>query len=326
MLPTGRWRNRWRRSISCAARRWPSLAALEDPATAEGLARELERQQAQLDRLRGPGSKWSQVLADGFADVVGDADHRFRSALREITREVEQEIEEGGDPGKRWPEFTASVRERVGGAADRLLSDLDTGGLEVQRRIVALLADEEGIAVPVVDARGFDADSLWAGKPLERLGVGHAADSTIATLRGGQSGITMLNIISGLAGISVSLVATAGVGVFFGGKQILDERKRHLQAKRQQARIAIRQFTDDVQFEAGKRLRDLSRDLQRSQRDYFAQRIQDLYRTASESLAATQSAMKKSAAERDTAAVQLRQRIEQLSQFASRIADVEARL
>ena len=31
------------------------LAALEDPATAEGLARELERQQSQLDRLRGPG-------------------------------------------------------------------------------------------------------------------------------------------------------------------------------------------------------------------------------------------------------------------------------
>ena len=93
--------------------------------------------------------------------------------------------------------------------------------------------------------------------------------------------------MASLAGIAVTALALAGVGVIFGGKQLFEERAKKVMQRRQQARTSIRQFLDDAQFEISKSLRDLSRDLQRRLRDHFSERLEELnvaYRESAESL------------------------------------------
>ena len=302
------------------------LAALEDPAGMDARIRELETSKARLEYLRGPGARWAQVLGDGFADLIGETEHRFRRTMREVARSIEDEIEAGGDPGRKWDELSGALRERVGAASDRLIADLDEGARAIQTAITSLLADEEGFELAGGRPHGLDAGELWSAKPLDRLGLGKATDVAFSGLRGGQSGISTINLLAGLAGVGVSTLATAGIGFVFVGKQLFDERKRHLQVKRQQARTAVRQFVDDVQFEAGKRMRDVVRDLQRTQRDYFGERIQELYRTATASLAAVQGALQKDASVREASVKSLRERIALFDQLAARVAQVQALL
>ena len=55
-----------------------------------------------------------------------------------------------------------------------------------------------------------------------------------------------------------------GAGALFGGFQLVEDRKRRVQQRRQSARGQMRQFTDDVQFEMSNELTKMVRDVQRS--------------------------------------------------------------
>jgi hypothetical protein len=200
-----------------------------------------------------------------------------------------------------------------------MISELESGSMEISRRIIELLADDEGIDLSGAAGTRLNIDDLWSAKPLERIGVGKATDLTFAGIRGGQSGVSTIKLVASLAGVGVGVATTAGFGVLFLGKQLMDERK-------QQARTAIRQFSDDVQFEASKRMRDLTRDLQRAQRDYFSERILELQRTATDAYNAVQATLEKSASERDVSAREMRERVTQLQQLELRTKQIAAEL
>ena len=63
---------------------------------------------------------------------------------------------------------------------------------------------------------------------------------------------------------------------------MLDGRKRRLAAQRQKLRQAVRQFADDVQFEAANELSVSLRMLQQQLRNHFTDRMGELSRTATE--------------------------------------------
>jgi hypothetical protein len=125
----------------------------------------------------------------------------------------------------------------------------------------------EGAGAPM------DVDSLWRASLNDSAMLKELGGTAFSGLRGAQGGIIMFGLLTNLAGLALTTGATLGIGAVFGGKQIMDERRRQVIARRQQARQAVRQFVDDVQFEASKSLRDLGRDLQRRARDHFVGHI-----------------------------------------------------
>jgi NCAIR mutase (PurE)-related protein len=135
-----------------------------------------------------------------------------------------------------------------------------------------------------------------------------------------------IGMMASLASITLATGALAGVGLVFGGKQILDERNRQLQARRQQARTNAKQFIDDLQFETNKRVRDLSRDLQRQLRDGFLELVATRQRTCTDSLAAVQAAVQQDASARASQITSLRERLDQLKAIDTRAAEAEAAL
>lgn len=263
---------------------------LENPARAAAGIRQLEKKRAQLQDLRSGSSRWSTALNDGFADLIGDVDFRFRATVREISRSTEDEIEQT-DPVKNWDSLTNDVRVKVADAAEAVIRSLEQGSDRIADRAVEIL-NETDIALDPVHGTAVvpDVERLWVQKPLPAPTLASRAGTGWAGLRGAQGGVLVIGMMAGLAGIAITTMALAGVGMVFGGKQLFEERKRKATQRRQQARTAVRQFLDDAQFEITKSLRDLSRDLQRKLRDHFSDRLNELHRaytTSAESLQQT---------------------------------------
>ncbi len=248
-------------------------AVLRDPASAGESVRQLLEAQASLERLRGPGSRWSQVIGDGYSDLISEVDYHFRASLREALRLAEEAIE-ASDPKESWDRITGEVRTAVGLAVAAIINELEIGAAKVDSQAAEILSAENisGLG-PARSGATPNMDSLWRAKLTGGAVIQQIGGTAFSGLRGAQGGIIMLGLLTNLAGLALTTGATLGIGALFGGKQIMDERKRQVTARRQQARQAVRQFVDDVQFEASKSLRDLGRDLQRSARDRFVAHI-----------------------------------------------------
>lgn len=267
------------------------LSALRDPLHAESTLSQLQSGRERLERLRNASSRWQLLLGDRFGDVVSDVEHHFRQQMRELNRVADQMIEDS-DPAETWDDITSLVRGRVADATLQLIRAMEAGADNVGREIVELLGDEvASLDQALGRARRSNTANLWTGRPPEMRPISESASTAWAGLRGAQGGIMVVGVLGGLAGMVLSTTMLVGIGAAFGGKQLFDERRRQVTQRRQRARAAIRQFLDDVQFESGKRIRDLSRELQRQLRDHFSERITANIRTCTATADALQRAI-----------------------------------
>ncbi len=120
----------------------------------------------------------------------------------------------------------------------------------------------------------------------------------------------MLGRMAGLAGLAVANPATIIIGLFMGRKALRDEKERQLTVRRNQARQALRKYTDEVGFVVGKDSRDTLRRVQRQLRDHYAARAEELHRSTGEALAAAQQAARSDAEHPPEAAARRRRRAE----------------
>jgi hypothetical protein len=267
------------------------LAMLRDPSTLAANVAELERTKAELEHLRGPAARWSVVLSDRLASLGADVNHQFRSTMRDILRVFEESVDHLRT-ASQWDQSARDIQRDVAGAVTDTFSSLVTGGAAIQTEIQTLLR-EDGDG-PTIEGlvTGLDASALWREAPVElnpgatrRLGsgVGQAFDG----LRGAQGGVMVVALLQTVLPAAAGAVIMTnpflvGFGLFSGGRTMLDGRKRRLTAQRQKLRQAVRQFADDVQFQASNELTTSLRTLQQELRNHFTERMAELSRTATE--------------------------------------------
>ena len=121
----------------------------------------------------------------------------------------------------------------------------------------------------------------------------------------------------------VTTGATLGIGAVMGGKQLLEERSRQVANRRVQARTAVRQFVDDVQFEMGKGMRDLGRDLQRAARDSFGDQVNGAMRSLSATVQQLNEANQQTAQQRQERANGLRKHLAVCRQLQELLAALD---
>jgi gas vesicle protein len=131
----------------------------------------------------------------------------------------------------------------------------------------------------------------------------------LTLLRSSYGGLAMLGFLGAFAGIAVAAPVMAAAGLLFGGKGLKDERSRQLAARRSAAKVSVRRYLDEVSFALGKESRDTLRHTQRTLREHFSARAEEVQRSAAEALRAAKEAAAADAADR-----------------AARLADVEAEL
>jgi Dynamin family len=272
-------------------------AALEHPETAERLGRDLREVRDRLTALTEVDASWSVRLEDEFAALRTQTEFAFQARMRQLLRDTQDEVEHI-DPARAWPEVSQRVQQDTAAAVRAAFLQATDGASGIQAQIAGLLRDEAAGLDGAGAAVSFDVASLWQGGPAFE---GRARSNLMASLGvvgGATVGVEMLGMLGTLLGAAVVGPAVLGVAAVFGGKQVLDERRRQLADRRQQARSFIGGFVEEVRFEADGRLASLLDDIQRQMRARFADRIRELRRTFAESAAALENATERAESER----------------------------
>ncbi|CAN5757576.1 dynamin family protein [soil metagenome] len=304
------------------------LAILNDPDSGGDELARLEDAKERLNALRGAGSRWATVMNDGFAVLTSNVDYQFRSTMRGILRSTEDRIEEI-DPAKEWDEITERLQEDVARAVEEAFNRIDDDVGQLRDTIAGMLRDET-VAIWQTSAGAMalsmNVDEMWVEREIENENIGQKMFKGLNAMRGSYMGLLMVGMLGNFVGLAMLTPLLIGAGVLFGGRQFLEERKRDVTRKRQQARTFVRQFVDDVQFEAGTRIRETTRDFQREMRDYFTDRIGELAQTYTEAIQNTQSSLKQDESSRESRKRDLTTRVEKLGELRRRVEIAGERL
>jgi hypothetical protein len=305
------------------------LQILDDPRRGEEAVRRLEEAKAHLEHLKGPAARWSIHLGDATTDLAGDVNHHLRGSVREVQREMDESVELLKSP-EDWDGLAARLQARTAEAIADAFGEIEEGGRRIQAELADLLAADSVDLTPIGSVgSGLDVAELWRGKGVGTGAskAGAALGTALTGLRGAQSGMIMLGMVGqflprGATLLLMSNPVTLGLGAAFAGMQLVDAHKRKIAARRQQARMQVRQFLDDVGFESGHRINESLRDLQRTLRDQFSEKIADLQRTYAEAAQQSQQAVQTSREEAAIRKAELTSRLSTLDALRSRLQDL----
>ncbi len=295
-------------------------AAQQDPATAQGVIRQLTEAQQRSAALKERSARWQHTLSDGVADLNADIDYDLNDRLREIVRQAEEEVDRGGDPTKTWGQLSIWVEQEVASAASANLVWATQRARWLATRVADHFSEEENRLLPKLRTEVADALSSVRAMQLrqgESFGIGQKA---LSGLRGGYVGVLMF----GMLGMAVGLPSlinpfSVGAGLLLGGKTITDERRRVVSRRQQEAKVTVRRYVDDVKFQASKESRDMLRRVQRDLRDHFTAQVEEMNRSLGDSLRAAERSVKTSKGDRERRLAEIKSELERLETLQQKV-------
>jgi replication fork clamp-binding protein CrfC len=292
------------------------LSALKDPEIGERLRDDLERRKQEAQDALQQTALWQQVLNDGISDLTADVDHDLRTRFRAITQHTEQVID-SCDPTHQWAEIGTELENAVATAVgDNFVwayQRAEVLAQEVARTFVE--AGLEAIKMPQIDARDMAAGfgELKSLAKLEAKPI-RAGDRVVSGLRGSFGGVLMFGMLTSFAGLGMLNPLSLGGGFLIGRKAYKEEMENRMMRIRNEAKMNMRKFVDDVQFVVGKESRDRLKGIQRQLRDHYRGIANQTTRSLNETLQATIAAAKLEENERNTRARELERQLNILKQ------------
>jgi hypothetical protein len=274
--------------------------------------RDLTAAEVRATALKERSARWQQTLNDGIADLNADIDYDLRDRLREIVRAAEESITAGGDPSRTWDQFAQWVQQSAAAAASANYVWATQRARWLASRVAEHFDEERTQLLPAL--RIEPASGL---KAVRDMTIGDAESWTIGRrlltgVKGGYSGLVMFGMLGSLVGFALLNPISVGAAVLMGRRTIGEERKRIVTKRQNDAKTALRRYIDDVTFHVGKDSRDMLRGVQRTLRDHFTTRAEEMKRSLQESLKAAEKATKASKAERDRRLAELDAQIAEL--------------
>lgn len=298
------------------------LSAVDDPIERVRLTEDLEQRKQDAQDALQQTALWQQVLADGIADLTADVDHDLRARFRGITEHAEAVID-SGDPTQRWAQISTEVEEAVAAA-------IGDNFVWAYRRAEALADEvartfvEAGLAavdMPELSPRALGADlgqfKSLAGLEARPVGAGH---KVIIGMRGSYGGVLMFGMLSTVvAGMGLFNPISLGAGLLLGRHAYKEDMAGRLARARNEAKVNVRRFIDDISFVVGKESRDRLKTIQRSLRDHYRDIANQATRSLNESLQATIAAANLEETERATRVAELQRQRSILTQVVENV-------
>lgn len=294
-------------------------AGLEKPDEAARIATEVAAVRERLAMLRRADAVWSTRLDDEFGTVRTRVAFDFQRALRAILREIQDEID-ASDPATVWTDVSARLQSRIATTVRGAFRDATTGAADVQATIAAILAEEDRGEIGAAPAMTFDVSEFWSGDPSfegrtrSRIGAGYGL------ITGAKAGVELLGIVGTLLGAAIVGPAVLGVAAIYGGKEVLDERRRRLADRRQQARTFVGDLVEEIQFQIDGRLASVFDEMQRQMRARFTDRVAELQRTAAATATALERAARREATERRARQAEVDADVDAVAALKDRVA------
>ncbi len=294
------------------------LKARENPEEAEALIAQLERAKAAATELKSRAARWQTTLNDGVADLQSDIDYDLRDRLRQISREAETMADEG-DPAEVWDQYAGWVHQQVAAAASANFVWATQRARYIAQQVAEHFAQAGEVALPNIQMSSTDGMApKVTGLVMpeqEKFGV---MGKGMASLRGGYMGALMFGMLTSLAGLALINPLSIGAGALMGAKSLKDEKKRLLQRRQAEAKMAVRRHIDDVQFQVGKDSRDMLRHMQRTLRDHFTTIAEELQTSINGAVQAANAALQENESERKKSITDLRAELERVTGLAKK--------
>jgi replication fork clamp-binding protein CrfC len=265
------------------------LSAINDPDARDRLKADLERRKQEAQDALQQTALWQQVLNDGIADLTADVDHDLRGRFRAISQHTEHVIDTT-DPTHHWAEIGAELENAIATAVgDNFVwayQRADALAHEVARTFVE--AGLEAIEMPQIDAREMGA-GLGELKSLAKLEAKpiKAGHKVVTGMRGSYGGVLMFGMLTSFAGLGMFNPLSLGAGLLLGRKTYKDDMENRMMRVRNEAKMNMRRFVDDVSFVVNKESRDRLKGIQRQLRDHYRGIANQTTRSLNESLQAT---------------------------------------
>ncbi|MCW4352563.1 dynamin family protein [Hoyosella sp. YIM 151337] len=291
------------------------LASLRDPARhAERLA-DFEKARTRVEELHKRSALWQQTLNDGVMDLVADIEHDLRDRLRHVQRAAEETVDTT-DPGPAWEELGGWLEDQAAKAVGDNFVWAHERSLWLAEQVGEHFALDHAVDIPDIeldDVEGVlepvaDLGEIESGK----LSV---TDKVMVGMRGSYGGILMVGLATTLVGMALINPLSIGAGVIFGARAYKEDMANRLQKRRADAKMAIRQYTDDVAFQTGKESRDRLRWVQRQLRDHFTDIAGQTLRSLNDSVRTAQEAVNLSKRDREVRIAQLESSLAELTEL-----------
>jgi Dynamin family len=292
--------------------------AQQDPATAQGLIKQLTEAQQCFAALKERSARWQHTLSDGITDLTADIDYDLNDRMREILRQAEEEIDRS-DPTRTWSQLSNWVEQEVASAVSANLVWATQRARWLATRVADHFSEDENRLLPKL--RTEVADVLGSVRAMhvrkgESFGLGQWA---LTGLRGGYVGVLMFGMLGTFVGLSLLNPLSVGAGLLLGGKTLKDERRRVVSRRQQEVKAAVRRYVDDVKFQVSKESRDMLRRVQRDLRDHFTTQAEEMNRSLGDSVRAAEKAVKTSRADRE-------HRLAEISSELSRLETLQRKI
>jgi hypothetical protein len=294
------------------------------PEDRAALVEGLDAARAQLETLRSGAARWRVVLEDHVSDLGADVGYDLRNRLRAVGSEADAAID-ASDPEEIWEELSAWLTRRVAADVAENYALLTSRANDAARSVATTLGQGFEELETSFAARGPGSAIGTAGDPedldAERVGV---TALTLSLLAGGYDSFSRFGQIAGLIGMAAVSPFTLGLGLLAGGQQFREERRRRLDARRQQAKALVRDHLDEVQFHVEKDSRDALRRVEREIRDTFTAMIEERERSLVGGIDAAQRAVQRDAEDLDARTVELDARLADLRAASEDLARLAA--
>jgi hypothetical protein len=293
---------------------------LADPLRTQELQQKLQEAKDKADELRSRSARWQFTLNDAFGDLNAEVDHDLRNRMRQVTALAEEAIDQS-DPAHSWEEFRTWLNERVTYEVVQNYSLIADNAKDVAEQVAEHFEGEENevLGAISIDAPRETVAQITAGE-LEQIG-GKITTLGFQAIRQAYSNVSMFSTFGNMAHIALGMTnpVTLVIGLLSGGLAVHSARQRELQARRQQAKMNVRRYIDDVNFQVGKDFRDTIRHLQKELRDHFATRAEEVQRSTQAALQAVQQSAQQDQQQRQ-------QRLQVVDAEVKRLAGVKQKL
>jgi hypothetical protein len=288
------------------------LSAQQNPEHTQEVIRRLTAAEQRATGLKERSARWQQTLNDGVADLNADIDYDLRDRLREIVRDAEEVLVNGGDPTGTWAQFTGWVEQSTAAAASANYLWATQRARWLAQRVADHFAEEQTQLLPALRIEPSDALRSVRGMTMregEAFGVGR---KLLTGVKGGYMGMLMFGMLGTLVGFALLNPISIGAGLLMGRRTIGDERKRIVTKRQNDAKAVLRRYIDDVTFHVSKDSRDMLRGVQRVLRDHFTAQAEQMKRSLQESIQVAEKSVKASKAERDARLTEIKAELAKL--------------
>lgn len=291
------------------------LAALESPAELDARIADVRRAREVVSGLEAPDAYWAVLLDERFTALRTALEYQLHHGLKREDERVDQLLSEA-TPSDVLDDVFVHLRSAVTAVGHDAFVAADDGLREIAGEVSATIARDA--PAPIVEhTSGLDLDDLWSAvEPDLRTKGPSLLGSGLGVLLSGASMTGMLATFFSVALGPISL----GAAALYGAHQFVSGRSSVKERQREEARSMVRNLLDRAEVELSRRVVEDLHDARQALRTFFAGRIAELSATYASAAKAMEEARAQDEVERTKSAQTSRRRLEQLDDFASRVA------